>query len=181
MSASIASTGVAFYPTPPSSPDPDIVLVPAVTSPTPKVEFHLHTQQIAPLTPPPEAEEPIFHGQNTSVELSTSPIPDSTQPVFVPALETPPLPISLLLNTSHHLPYASTLRLTSATGILATLGGNRILQLDSLQTLWDRMPYSATTASSVIVTADASEEDQIEALVGGDRPEPGVWSLRNHK
>jgi len=164
--APIPWSGEAFYPTPPPSPDFDLVVPPPCLPPS--------SISVLPLSPPPE-DSPLLKDQAIDFNIR---IPRDPKPT-----EVPPLPIQFLLNTTHHLPHASTFRLTAGTGILAALGGNRILQLDTLQSIWDRMPYSAAT--STMATPDAAEEDQIEVLVGGERPESSArglhWALRNHK
>ncbi len=165
-SAPIAGSVKSFYPTPPPSPDLELGDAPCVQAITPV--------QAAPLTPRAESELEGFL-DNEAVLVS----PEVQKPI--PAF--PPIPIELVLDTPHHLPHATAFRLTSPTGILAALGGNRVLALDSSRSLWDRMPYNA--AATVVATPDASEEDQIEAMLGGERPEMKMngihWALRSHK
>jgi hypothetical protein len=130
----------SFYPTPPPSPDLiDVSVLPA--------------------------EKPT-DGASTAVDSPTA-VP-SPAPASAPAPTATPIRIPLLLNTHHPLPHAATLRLDAPSGILAALGGNRVLSLDA-QTVWDRMPYSAVTA--VVATRDALEEDAVEMIIGGKRPE----------
>lgn len=161
--APIPCSGQSFYPTPPPSPDLEdvvcLVACPPQSPPTPPLEEELEELLVDTdsLKDPPSVEKP--------------------------APELPPLPIALLLNTNLHLPHASSFRLTSPSGILAALGGNRVLSLDLSQSLWDRMPYSAVNA--VMPTPNDAEEDQIEALLGGAKEELSLnglhWALRNHK
>ncbi|ORX35338.1 hypothetical protein BD324DRAFT_91720 [Kockovaella imperatae] len=82
-----------------------------------------------------------------------------------------PLPIPLLLNTDHDLPYASTFRLVSPNSLLSSLGGNRILLLDASQSVWDRMPYSAASASASAQGLADHDEETVENLIGGEREE----------
>lgn len=147
------------YPTPPASPD----LIDSILSfPTPDKTF-IESQSPPPTPPPP-------------VQVETK-----------VATATPAIPIPILLNTHHTLPHASTLRLTTSQSILGALGGNRVLKLDSFQTVWDRMPYSAATATHVVRTPTGMEEDKVEAMLGGleekvDMKRNGIhWSLRNSK
>ncbi|WVQ78658.1 hypothetical protein IAT38_000745 [Cryptococcus sp. DSM 104549] len=99
--------------------------------------------------------------------------------------ESPPLPPSLIpffLDTPHPLPHAPTpgLRLAQPTSILAALGGNRVLASDRFGSIWDRMPISA--ANSTVATPDALEEDNVEKMVGGEKPGVNMdgvhWALR---
>lgn len=63
------------------------------------------------------------------------------------------LPICLDLDTPHSLPHAGALKLASGPGILAALGGNRVLQL-SAGSVWERMPYAAA-ATQIEAQAEA--------------------------
>ena len=185
MSAPILQSGAAFYPTPPPSPDLDEVDVSTLASLMFKQPEVVLTA--GPLSPPLETISGFSNTPLATPPLEdaplTSPIVEYPAPVF--SGQTPPLPIPLLLNTAHHLPFASSFRLTSPTNILATLGGNRVLELDVSQSLWDRMPYSAANAAAMVTTADANDEEQIETLLFADKPEARIrgfhWALRNHK
>ena len=138
-------------------------------TPPPSPDLELCSQPCEPLLPPSPPATPTEEFPTTNADKQ-APLP-------------PPLHTPAFLNTAHHLPHASTLRLGAGLGILAALGGNRVLQLDLSQSVWDRMPYSAVTA--VFPSADATEEDQIEAMLGEDQtestPPPLLWSARNQK
>lgn len=96
----------------------------------------------------------------------------------------PVIPIPVLLNTSHELPQAATFRLRSPASLLALFAGARVLTLDSEQSIWDRMPYSAA-AAAIHARRPATEEDTVESLVGGAKPDRIVnglhWNMRQHK
>ncbi|KAK6905419.1 hypothetical protein I203_106248 [Kwoniella mangroviensis CBS 8507] len=132
-------------------------------------------QQFYP-TPPPSPD--IADTATLPTTSSTPPLQGST-----PHLPKLSVPIPLLLDTRHHLPHASGLRLESPSSLLATLGGNRVLALDPSSSVWDRMPYSASTAT--VSTPNAMEEDSVESLVGGQRPQPSMhgmhWAMRKQK
>lgn len=122
-------------------------------------------------TPPPSPDlidVSVLPADRPTDEASEAVDSPTAQPSSSPAPTATPIRIPLLLNTHHPLPHAATLRLDAPSGILAALGGNRVLSLDA-QTVWDRMPYSAVTA--VVATRDALEEDAVEMIIGGKRPE----------
>ena len=96
-----------------------------------------------------------------------------------------PIPIPILLDTSHDLPHASTFRLVSPNSLLSSLGGKRILLLGASQTVWDRMPYSAASAAAVLGQAD-EEEESVETMIGGEREDDAKisglqWGVRSKK
>ncbi|WWD16341.1 hypothetical protein CI109_100767 [Kwoniella shandongensis] len=129
-------------------------------------------------TPPPS---PILVDTSTlpNVDLETS-LPRTSSSLKLPQYRAP---ISLVLDTSHHLPHAAGFRLTEPTSLLATLGGNRVLALDACASVWDRMPISASTPT--VATPNAVEEDHVESLVGGQKPQPDMhglhWAMRRQK
>ncbi|WWC85995.1 uncharacterized protein L201_000866 [Kwoniella dendrophila CBS 6074] len=148
----------------------------ASTSNNPLVKKTLQAEDFYP-TPP---ASPII------TETATLPVlvdPISPKEPGCIALPTVSIPIPLFLDTQHHLPHASGLRLVYPDTILAILGGDRILELDSSASVWDRMPYSAST--SIRPTINAMEEDSVESLVGGDKPQPSMqgmqWAMRKQK
>ena len=96
-----------------------------------------------------------------------------------------PIPIPILLDTSHDLPHASTFRLASPNSLLSSLGGNRVLLLGASQTVWDRMPYSAASAAAGLGRGDEDEES-VETMIGGERDDDAKisglqWGLRSRK
>lgn len=94
----------------------------------------------------------------------------------------PQIPIPILLDTPHALPHAATFHLRSPASLLALVAGSRVLELDSGQTIWDRMPYSAA-AAAIHGRHPVTDEDAVEAVVSGDRPRGNVnglhWSMRH--
>ncbi|WVW82020.1 hypothetical protein I302_104025 [Kwoniella bestiolae CBS 10118] len=144
-----------------------------------------HHHSIKPIDPPASQEfyptpppSPIISDTNAlPPTLDTPPIP---LPLATPNVA---VPIALSLDTQHHLPHASSLRLETPNSLLATLGGNRVLALDPLASVWDRMPYSASTP--IVSTPNVMEEDSVESLVGGQKPQPSMhglhWAMRKQK
>jgi hypothetical protein len=94
----------------------------------------------------------------------------------------PQIPIPILLDTPYALPHAATFRLRSPASLLALVAGSRVLELDSGQTIWDRMPYSAA-AAAIHSRRPVTDEDAVEALVSGDKPGGSAnglhWSMRH--
>jgi len=158
----------ACYPTPPPSPDlEDSSLPVAPTLATASSSSSIVTVQLEDLddldfeeADPQLPQAPKFHARF------------------------PAIPIPILLNTPHELPQAATFRLRSPASLLALFAGSRVLTLDSDQTIWDRMPYSAA-AAAIHGRRPATEEDSVENLVGGANPERKVngihWNLRQQK
>ncbi|WWC66741.1 uncharacterized protein I206_100646 [Kwoniella pini CBS 10737] len=141
----------------------------------PTTSIKIQAEEFYPTPPPsPIIEDTINLPENNH----TSPVID--KPPILPSVS---VPIPLFLDTQHHLPHASGLRLATPSSLLATLGGNRVLALDPLSSVWDRMPYSASTA--VVTTPNAMEEDSVESIVGGERPQPSMhglhWAMRKQK
>lgn len=68
----------------------------------------------------------------------------------------PPIPISLDLSTAHTLPVVNALRLTAASTILATLGGDRNLRIGCDRIL-DRMPYASAVAAASSSSTNGKE------------------------
>ena len=96
------------------------------------------------------------------------------------------IPIPILLNTTNHIPHASTFRLASPSSLLSSLGGSRIFLLDASQTVWDRMPYSAAaTAAATSLSKEVNEENSVEAMLGGDKEDGRLnglqWGPRSRK
>ena len=96
------------------------------------------------------------------------------------------IPIPILLNTSNHIPHASTFRLATPSSLLSSLGGSRIFLLDASQTVWDRMPFSAAaTAAATSLSKDTNEEDSVESLLGGEKDDGRLnglqWGPRSKK
>lgn len=69
----------------------------------------------------------------------------------------PPIPISFDLSTTHTLPVVNALKLTSASSILATLGGDRTLRI-ATENILDRMPLAA--AATAASSGDRNEQMQ---------------------
>ncbi|WWC58324.1 uncharacterized protein I303_100864 [Kwoniella dejecticola CBS 10117] len=129
-------------------------------------------------TPPPS---PVIEDLATLPDKADTYLVIDKSPTPVVPLVSVPIP--LFLDTQHHLPHASGLRLASPSSLLATLGGNRVLALDPSSSVWDRMPYSASTP--LVSTPNAMEEDSVESLVGGEKPQPSMngihWAMRKQK
>ncbi|KAK8861742.1 hypothetical protein IAR55_002565 [Kwoniella newhampshirensis] len=144
-----------FYPTPPPSP----ILVDTASLPN-----------VVPLPNVVESEP--------GIESNTKTDPSSSLKITQYAV-----PIPLLLDTAHQLPHAAGFRLTEPSSLLATLGGNRVLAFDAFASVWDRMPISASTPT--VATPNAVEEDHVESLVGGQKPQPNMhglhWAMRRQK
>ncbi|WRT63903.1 uncharacterized protein IL334_000829 [Kwoniella shivajii] len=142
-------------------------------------------------TPPPSpiiTDSSLLPDQNQNQNQNQNQTQNHNLPIDLeptsPGLHVPTsVPIPLFLDTQHHLPHASGLRLSTPTSLLATLGGNRVLELDPLASVWDRMPYSASTA--IITTSNAIEEDCVEKMIGGEKPQPAMhgihWAMRKQK
>ena len=126
-------------------------------------------------------EDFVVETGEPAITLSSTVSPYSFNPIGVGFI-----PIPILLNTTNHIPHASTFRLASPSSLLSSLGGSRIFLLDASQTVWDRMPYSAAaTAAATSLSKEVNEEDSIEAMLGGEKDDGRLnglqWGPRSRK
>ena len=115
-------------------------------------------------------------------DFDIEPLPQNAS--LPPSPVTAPIPNPILLNTAHRLSRVSTFRLTSPSSLLSALGGNRVLSLDSCQSVCDIMSYTAAAAAAHARTS-TEEEEEVETLLGGERTENKMNSLnptlRSHR
>ena len=162
----------ACYPTPPSTPDREEGTLPSPTPPlsTTSLSSSIVTVQLEDLDDL-DLKDNDLKLADFNAELESS-------------QRLPVIPIPILLNTPHDLPQTATFRLRSPASILALFAGSRVLSLDSNQSIWDRMPYSAA-AAAIHAHRPATEEDAVESIVGGtkvDRKVNGLhWNMRQQK
>ncbi|WVQ93722.1 hypothetical protein IAU59_000799 [Kwoniella sp. CBS 9459] len=128
-------------------------------------------------TPPPS---PIIIDSATLPSLVYKPEagPSTTDQLQQPLHNLTAVPIPLLLDTEHHLPHAASFRLAPPDTLLDLLGGVRKLALPPAIQFWDRMPYSPATADSIARTPNSMEEDHVDSLIGGQRPETFIHGLQ---
>ena len=188
---SLAFAAAGLY-TPPIEPiDIDVdspVSDPEVDTPDGEEELAFHSI-LARLDSSESLSEQTVEDDKASIILieeaiRSETVRDSVVTIVRPSSPSSPiLPIPILLNTSHFLPHASTFRLGAPTSVLSSLAGNRVLLLDTAQTVWDRMPYSAATAA--MMNDGPTEEESVESMLGGKEVEEKTngkpWRLRDHK
>ncbi|OCF45150.1 hypothetical protein I317_00952 [Kwoniella heveanensis CBS 569] len=171
-------------PSPSSSSSPSPTIVSSSTGPShPTQEFNSHIKPscACPLstaehgypTPPPS---PVITHSTILPPLVIEARAEPSTTDCLPNLAAVPIP--LLLDTEHHLPHAAGLRLVLPDSLLELLAGVRKLDCPAPTDLWERMPYSPATATTIARTANAMEEDHVESLIGGQRPEAFMQGLQ---
>lgn len=176
---SVGQVLIPGYPTPPPSPELDDTLNTLPEPSPPRQRFT--TVQLDDLDHLDDAEDDVNddsyefeEGCSIDYEVPTRPFPRLVLPST--GLR---IPIPVILDTPHDLPQPATFRLRSPASLLALTGGKRDFTLDSEQTIWDRMPYSA--AAAAIHARQPTEEDAVERLVSDTpekRPNGLQWSMR---
>lgn len=178
-----ALTTVGGYPTPPASPELDdhcdnLPESPKIDSCEPFITVQLddldHLDQERDDDDDSHDSDAFDEGPSIDYDLPHRPTPQFGLPQT--GLR---IPIPVILDTSHDLPQPATFRLRSPASLLALVSGQRVVTLDSNQTLWDRMPYSA--AAAAIHARQPTEEDVVERMISDTpekRPNGLQWAMR---